>query len=112
MPEDATDKTLEWTSSDPEVATVDGNGLVSVLKEGSCSITASATDGSSVFAECNVIVSAGSGIADVSSDKSAYVRIFNMQGMQVYEGLYSEAKLVPDYYIISCNGKSLKVRVE
>ncbi|MDE6008399.1 MAG: leucine-rich repeat protein, partial [Muribaculaceae bacterium] len=38
LPEDATDKTLEWSSSDESVAMVDETGLVSVLKEGECVI--------------------------------------------------------------------------
>lgn len=111
-PEDATNKELEWESCDTNIAQVDQDGKVTAIAEGIAVITIKATDGSGVTGECNIVVSDGLGIADVSSDKSAYVRIFNMQGMQVYEGLYSEAKLVPDYYIISCNGKSLKVRVE
>jgi uncharacterized protein YjdB len=42
-PSDATDKTITWTSSNPDVASVDG-GVVSANKEGSATITAKAGD--------------------------------------------------------------------
>lgn len=41
-PEDATDKELTWTSSDQAVASVDADGLVTALKVGSATISASA----------------------------------------------------------------------
>lgn len=112
LPENATNKTISWSSSDESIATVSDSGLVSLIKKGQAVITASATDESGVSAECAIIVSETSGIGDVLSDKSVYVRIFNMQGIQVYEGPYSEAKLAPDYYIVVCGGKSIKVKVE
>ena len=41
-PEDATDKTVTWTSSDEEVVTVDGDGNVKALADGEAIITAKA----------------------------------------------------------------------
>ena len=54
-PDDATDKTVTWTSEDPAVASV-SNGLVSILGEGTTIITAAANDGSGVKATCTVTV--------------------------------------------------------
>lgn len=51
-PENAPDKTVTWTSSDPEVATVE-DGKVTGIKEGKAVITASANGKS---AECKVTV--------------------------------------------------------
>ncbi|MDY2832244.1 MAG: Ig-like domain-containing protein [Sodaliphilus pleomorphus] len=112
LPEDATNKALAWASSDKSVATVDETGLISLLKKGTAVITASATDGSNVSAECVVVVTDDSGIDDILTDKNTYVRVFNLQGVLVYEGIYSVAKLVPDYYIVVCDGKSTKVKVK
>ena len=53
-PQDATDKSVTWSSSNPEVASVD-NGTVSGLKPGSVTITATTTDGGKT-AECAVTV--------------------------------------------------------
>ena len=44
-PEDAGNKTLSWTSSNKKVVTVDGNGLVKAVKEGTAEITATTEDG-------------------------------------------------------------------
>lgn len=112
LPEDATNKTLSWSSSDENVATVNDSGLVTLIKKGTAVITASATDGSGVSAECAVVVTEYAGIKDILTDKDTYVKIFNLQGIKVYEGVYSEANLAPDYYIVVCDGKNVKVKVE
>lgn len=112
LPEDATNKILSWNSSNESVVTVDGEGLISLIKDGAAVLTASATDGSGVSAECAVIVSGSAGIEDVLSDKTAYVKIFTLSGILVYEGIYSEANLAPDYYILVCEDKNVKVKVE
>lgn len=44
LPENATDKTLKWSSSDESVATVE-DGVIKTIKVGTCTITASTTDG-------------------------------------------------------------------
>jgi len=43
-PDDATDKTVTWTSDKPEVATVDANGTVHAVAVGTATITAQAGD--------------------------------------------------------------------
>ena len=47
---------LEWTSSHPVVATVDGQGLVKAVAKGNTTIKAAACDGSGIAAECAVRV--------------------------------------------------------
>lgn len=47
-PEDASIKDVVWDSRNKNVATVDGNGLVTGLKKGTVSITATAADGSKI----------------------------------------------------------------
>ncbi|MDE6538485.1 MAG: Ig-like domain-containing protein, partial [Muribaculaceae bacterium] len=81
FPEDATDKTLEWSSSDESVATVDQSGLVSVLKEGECVITAKTTDGSDLSANC--YLSATSGINDIFFDTDETVDVYSLDGVKV-----------------------------
>lgn len=54
-PDDATNKKLEWSSSDEEVAIVE-NGEVTAIAEGVAAITAAAKDGSGKSASCVVTV--------------------------------------------------------
>lgn len=55
-PDDATNKELNWTTSNSDAATVDENGKVSAVGTGTATITATATDGSGVAASCEVTV--------------------------------------------------------
>lgn len=54
LPENATYKTLKWSSSNESVATVD-NGVIKTIKVGTCTITASTTDGK-IKSTCTVNV--------------------------------------------------------
>ena len=55
-PDNATDKTVTWTSSNSTVATVDQNGVVTAVARGTAVITATAADGSGASASCTVTV--------------------------------------------------------
>ena len=55
-PESALNKTINWTSSNKDVATVDDEGKVTGVAKGTATITAAAEDGSGVSATCTVTV--------------------------------------------------------
>ena len=65
LPEDATDKTINWSSSDNSIATVE-SGKVKAIKEGTATITASA---GAVKAECKVTVSMKYGAVAITNLK-------------------------------------------
>lgn len=56
LPNDATDKSVTWSSSDSNIATVDSNGVVSGVASGSAIITVTTVDGG-YTAQCSVNVS-------------------------------------------------------
>ncbi len=73
-PENATDKTVTWSSGDETIATVDSNGVVKGIKEGTTKITATANGGTNVKAEVSVTVTAASvAVTKVSITESSNV---------------------------------------
>ncbi len=56
-PDNATDKSITWSSSNTAVATVDKNGKVTAVKEGTATITVQSVSNSSIKATCQVTVS-------------------------------------------------------
>ena len=60
LPENATNKNVEWDSSEKSVTTVD-NGVVTALKAGTAVITVRTVDGSDKTATCTVTVRPGNG---------------------------------------------------
>ena len=59
-PDNATDKTVTWSSSAPDVASVNQSGNVTAVKAGSATITVKTTDGGKT-ATCAVTVQAATG---------------------------------------------------
>jgi len=56
LPANATNKNVTWSSSDPSVATVDDNGVVTAVSFGRATITVTAKDYGEKTADCIVIV--------------------------------------------------------
>lgn len=108
LPEDATDKTLVWSSSNEEVATVDAEGTVIVKNEGSAVITATAADGSGVKAEC--IVSGVSGI-DAVMNGEVKADVYTLGGILLKANADSAyiASLAKGSYILKIGSVSHKI---
>lgn len=84
-PEDASGQGVTWTSSDPAVAAVDENGLVTALAKGSAQITAAAAGGSGATAVCQVTVANSVYVAaDAAELESAHDYPNNCTDIWVY----------------------------
>ena len=62
-PEDATDKSVEWSSDKPEVASVDENGEVTARSAGTATITVTTKDGGKT-ANCDITVETKPNVED------------------------------------------------
>ena len=86
-PDEATDKTVTWSSDKEAVATVDEAGKVHAVAIGTAVITATAKDGSGIKATCNVsVLPAGAlaGVFSVSATKKVWFSQGNLQA--TYDG--------------------------
>ena len=68
-PDDAENKSVTWSSSDESIATVDENGKVTAIKEGSVTVTAKTADGTNLTATCAVNVITNNESITVESEK-------------------------------------------
>lgn len=101
LPENATNKTLIWTSSNASIISVSQDGLVKILKEGNATVTATTTDGSNIFASC--LVTGLAGIEDIVNDASAYpLNVYSASGVLIKENATADdvKALAPGLYII------------
>lgn len=106
LPEDATDKGIEWSSSDESIATVDTAGTVMTLSAGEAVITATATDGSGVKATC--LITSASGVDRLIGEEERF-DVYNLNGVLLIKDCDREnlKLLTPDIYFIR-QGKSIK----
>lgn len=56
LPLTAENKVITWSSSNNDIATVDVSGKVTALADGTCTITATSTDGTNISATANITV--------------------------------------------------------
>ncbi len=95
-PSNATNKTLAWTSSNPEVASVNSSGKVIAASKGTAVIRADSTDGSGKYVSCVVTVN-NIQVLNVSFDKSS---------LDLSEG--DTAAIVATVYPTNVTNKTLK----
>lgn len=55
LPDNANNKSVDWTSDNADVATVI-DGVITAVRPGECNITCASTDGSNVSAVCHIVV--------------------------------------------------------
>lgn len=79
-PSNATNSSVKWVSSSPDVATVDDSGNVTAIKAGSTTITCTAVDGSGVSASCTVTVKAKSTSNPSEQGKTDPAYTFKVRG--------------------------------
>lgn len=135
-PENTDFKEVKWTSDNAEVASVDENGVVTALKEGSATITATSTQSSSVKATVAVTVKANdqSGIGSVSvysvkawpnpftdyimveSPAAATAGIYNLQGallisteIEAGQNRIATSALAPGLYLVRVGAETVKM---
>lgn len=124
-PDNATNKALNWTSSNTNVATVNANGLVTAKSMGEAEIKATAKDGSKVYGSCivkvehvdvpvTVSVSAASGV-NTNSASVTLVLTGTTDNVLSYGIVYGEEEKLEynpqagNYVIAQFNGTKQKV---
>ena len=65
-PGNAANKSITWSSSNSSVATVNANGTVTAIANGTADITATAADGSGVSAKCSVTVRVPNNVRNIT----------------------------------------------
>lgn len=106
-PPNASNKNLNYISSDPNVATVNIQGNIELCNAGNTTIFVEALDGSGVSAKCEVSVLENAGINDILMDENLDVRIFNLNGVCIHDGKYSNVALLPGVYLVVTRDKRI-----
>lgn len=102
MPENTTYNTVTWTTSDPAIATVDAEGLVTAVAEGNAIITATCGN---VSAECAVLVNPLNGIYGIIADGETF-DVYTISGIKIRSNACSIDDLPHGFYII--NGHTVR----
>lgn len=91
------------------MASVDQDGNVEIIREGSCRIIAYATDGSDVSAEC--FITGTSGIESIFAECGDHISVYTPGGLLIKKDCSSDdlKNLVPGIYILKSEKKTMSV---
>ncbi len=108
LPLNATNKELKWSVDDENIVSIESNGneaVVSILKEGTATITVETTDGTELVATC--CVNALSGIGEILADDKEDAVYYTLNGIMV-----AKENLIPGLYIKKTATKTVKVVIK
>ena len=103
VPENATVKTLAWTTSDEAVATV-ADGIITAIAAGTATITAKATDGSNKKATAQVTV--------LRDDDGIFAPLADLKDAVIYTLSGTRLDRITKSGIYIINGQKRLVKVE
>ena len=132
LPENATYKSVEWSSSNDAIASVNANGLVKIRKEGNVVITATTTDGTNLSATCRInvysgidgvngndviVATIGENIVVKNAKLGSNVRVYASDGCIITSEIATDGDVVVEapakgIYVVAIDGKSFKVLVK
>ncbi len=132
LPENATYKSVEWSSSNDAIASVNANGLVKIRKEGNVVITATTTDGTNLSATCSInvysgidgvngndviVATIGDNIVVKNAPLGSNVRVYAADGSIITSEIATDGDVVIEapvkgIYVVAIDGKSFKVLVK
>ncbi len=132
LPENATYKSVEWSSSNDAIASVNANGLVKIRKEGNVVITATTTDGTNLSATCSInvysgidgvngndviVATIGDNIVVKNAKLGSNIRVYATDGSIITSEIATDGDVVIEapvkgIYVVTIDGKSFKVMVK
>ena len=107
-PINATNKELKWSVDDSNILSIESNGneaTITILQEGTATITVETLDGSNLIATC--VVNAVSAIDDILTDDKENAVYYTLDGTMV-----AKENLVPGLYIKKTSTKCTKVIIK
>ena len=128
-PENVSNKTVEWSTSNTNVAPyrTNSDGTISVLgaADGVATITCRTTDGSNLTATCTITVGTGAvdgieadavkvrgenGVIRIEGAEGAMVEVYNAAGVCVFSGVATEIPVAQrGIYVVKVAGRATKI---
>ena len=109
-PENTTDKTVSWSSSNKKIVTVSSDGTVKGISVGSAIITARCGN---ISATCEITVTDENGVESILNDDDTLFNVYSLSGILIKENLTCKEinMLVPGIYIIRSNKGTFKINI-
>ena len=91
-PENATNKSVLYHSSNEEIAKIDENGTISAFMEGETKISVVSVENQNIKAECNLVVVSKMGDSEISFDQTLTLNGLEISGISYSENRVADIK--------------------